>query len=263
MQMSMSCAPVQRIQMDRRCGVCNQIIGEKEKPRPIEWQIQDLESRGENIYQPCIGCRKEVPNPDSKKYRKAARDFAQYLRDEKAKAEQRLKEYKADMNWPAETKSLVGELWTGECPSCDGLMQANLEDYYECTRCRLQICISVEVAVMRYKGLGQFKKEYGEPMSPPGDLFGIIRRDDRIQPPPAADNSTPAPAKAKLFVYKAPLNGKHYVFRCSEGHGEKLAAAMGEIIFSVTADTPAEASAKGRAEAQKRNLTVEDFYYPN
>jgi hypothetical protein len=184
MGMGMYCRPmpVLRLELRPRCGTCLQRFGEDQKPRRRDWQIQDLERRGNAIYQPCLECAKLVPKPESRRYRQRARKFAKELLGEKTANEQRLKEFEANKEWPADTKSLVGVYWVHDCPNCGDLMEANLGDYFECVRCRLQICIAGEVRISRHKGLGLFRREGIEAKTfpVPQDVCGMIAVDERV-----------------------------------------------------------------------------------
>jgi hypothetical protein len=137
--------------------MCAQIIDSDEKEIPYEAQIAALKS-GRNPYDPCLCCGQYVPDPRDKKYVVRVNAHLKTLKVYKEAMERRHKLLEAATEWPTNTKSLVGEGWAGWCPLDGHEMYANLQDYWECPACRLQIhSIAGGPNIMPLKGLSQFR----------------------------------------------------------------------------------------------------------
>src|SRR3989344_4542381 len=101
------------------CTFCRQRIwGEEQRVLP-EAQVADLENRAQNRsdrFSHCFDCRQEVPFSDSPSWRKGMNAKIRYLYRLKEKMEKREAKLLATQKWPADTKSLVGQYWSGNCP---------------------------------------------------------------------------------------------------------------------------------------------------
>ena len=178
----------QRCDLDQEieflCLLCQQVIGSDESRIPLDRQIAALDSRTD-FYDPCLACGQRVPFADSKSYKARVNAEVRELKKHKAAKERRTKEMEETKEWPPDTKSLVGAGWAGWCPIDGAEMYANLQDYYECPSCRLQIhAISGGPNIMPLKGMGQFRLRGGDRISAVDELPGSggwpIKHDGRV-----------------------------------------------------------------------------------
>ncbi len=186
MHLGLSCS--QSCDLDQEieflCLLCQQVIASDESRIPYERQMEALDHRSD-FTDPCLECGQRVPFADSKSYRARVKARVQSLKKHKAAKERRTKEMEATKEWPPDTKSLVGVGWAGWCPIDGSEMYANLQDYYECPSCRLQIRAAAGGPdVMPLKGMGQFRLRGRDRISAVDELPGsggwLIKHDGRV-----------------------------------------------------------------------------------
>lgn len=181
MGLSLRCTPQQTLRLGHSCRTshhltctfCRQRIWGEGQRIPIENQIAELENRAQNRsdrYSYCFDCGQQVPNSDSRTWRRNIDAKIRYLFRLKEKKEKHEAKLLATQEWPVRTKSLVGQYWSGDCPLGHGEMYLNTSDRFECPKCRIQIGTDGRAHVLHLKGLGKFKiKEKRE--------FDMVHRD--------------------------------------------------------------------------------------
>jgi hypothetical protein len=164
------------LSLDLRCLLCKEVIEDEKNNASITMQIERLNPEcGFGLNNPCLVCRQFLPDSKikSRSYKVRFEKHVAHLRQLKAERDKRRAEMEADREWPSDTKSLVGRIFTGECPAClKAGMAAVTGDFYECPECRLQLHLSGGARILPQKGLAEFKT-HGNRLSATENFEGL------------------------------------------------------------------------------------------